>query len=41
MTNKIANACCMVIAAWVIAMIGIEAAGHHAPTHTGTQQIHE
>ena len=37
MINRINNAICLLIAAAVFAMIGIESGAHHAPTHSGTQ----
>jgi hypothetical protein len=37
--NAINNAICCLIAASVFAMIGIESGAHHAPTHSGTQQV--
>jgi hypothetical protein len=39
MINRINNAICLLIAAAVFAMIGIESGAHHAPTHSGTQQV--
>lgn len=36
--DRIGNFCAAVIAAWALAMIGIEAGAHHAPTHSGTQE---
>lgn len=39
MINRINNAICLLIAASVFAMIGIESAAHHGPTHSGTQQV--
>jgi hypothetical protein len=38
MTNRISNICAAIIAAWAFAMIGIEGAAHHQPTHSGTQE---
>jgi hypothetical protein len=37
MASKISNICAAIIAAWAFAMIGIEGAAHHQPTHSGTQ----
>ena len=37
--NRINNAICFLIVAAVFAMIGIESAAHHAPTHSGTQLV--
>jgi len=39
MINRINNAICLLIAAAVFAMIGIESGAHHNPTHSGTQQV--
>lgn len=39
MINRINNAICLLIAAAVFAMIGIESGAHHSPTHSGTQQV--
>jgi len=36
--NRLANICAAIIAAWAFAMIGIEGAAHHQPTHSGTQE---
>ena len=35
--NRLNNAICLLIAAAVFAMIGIESGAHHSPTHSGTQ----
>ena len=37
--NRINNAICLLFATAAFAMIGIEAAGHHSPTHSGTQEL--
>jgi hypothetical protein len=37
--RRLGDICSLVIAAWVFAMIGIEAGAHHSPTHSGTQQV--
>lgn len=37
--KRIGDVCSLVIAAWVMAMIGIEAGAHHGPTHSGTQEV--
>ena len=39
MLNHINNAICFLVAAAAFAMIGIESGAHHAPTHSGTQQV--
>jgi hypothetical protein len=39
MMNRLNNAICLLIAAAVFAMIGIESGAHHSPTHSGTQQV--
>jgi len=39
MIDRINNLACLVIAAAVFAMIGIESGAHHQPTHSGTQQV--
>jgi hypothetical protein len=35
--NRINNAICLLIAAAVFAMIGIESGAYHTPTQSGTQ----
>ena len=37
-THRLGDICAALIAAWVFAMIGIEAGAHHQPTHSGTQE---
>lgn len=37
--KRVGDVCAFVIAAWVFAMIGLEVGAHHAPTHSGTQQV--
>lgn len=37
--NLINNAICLFFASAVFAMIGLEAAGHHGSTHSGTQEV--
>ncbi len=39
MIDRINNAICLLIAASVFAMIGVEGGAHHSPTHSGTQQV--
>lgn len=39
MTNRIANAICVVLAAAVFALLGIEAANQPGMTHSGTQEL--
>ena len=36
--QRLGDICAAVIAAWALAMIGIEAGAHHGTTHSGTQQ---
>jgi hypothetical protein len=38
-TRRLGDICAAVIAAWALAMIGIEAGAHHSPTHSGTQEV--
>jgi hypothetical protein len=37
--NRINNAICLLFATAAFAMIGLEAAGHHASNHSGTQSF--
>jgi hypothetical protein len=37
--HRLGDICAAVIAAWVFAMIGLEVGAHHAPTHSGTQEV--
>ena len=37
--NRINNAICLLFATAAFAMIGLEAAGHHGSTHSGTQEL--
>jgi len=39
MSRRVSDLCAAVIAAWALAMIGIEAGAHHSPTHSGTQEV--
>ena len=39
MIDRINNAICLLVAAAVFAMIGIDATAHHGATHSGTQQV--
>lgn len=39
MLNHVNNAICLLIAAAVFAMIGVDSGAHHKPTHSGTQQV--
>lgn len=36
--HRLADLCAALIAAWTFAMLGIEVAAHHDPTHSGTQE---
>jgi hypothetical protein len=37
--RRLVDICAALIAAWAFAMIGLEVGAHHAPTHSGTQEV--